>query len=95
MLALALVLLVILGGVNAMSYYRTVVRMPTRILTILARKPTVVFPQPRRHRQQYPQRGAPRQRQRKRARQLSPETPYESRFFSVSLERQRRRSSSL
>ncbi len=79
MLSLALVLLVILGGVNAMSY-RKVVRDADHILELLSEN-RGVFPK------QFPPDG----REGKLGplpilrHDLSPETPFESRFFSVLL----------
>ena len=82
MLALTLVLLVILGGINTMSYYRTVSDADA-ILTILAQNDGR-FPRPDGTASNTPN-GAPPDKGSGKERQLSPETPYESRFFSVSL----------
>ena len=80
MLSLALVLLVILGGVNAMSYHK-VVRDADHILALLSENQGA-FPKAlpwedgagKPDRLLHPGRG------------LSPETPFESRFFSVLLD---------
>lgn len=82
MLALTLVLLVILGGINTMSYYRTVSDADA-ILTILAQNDGR-FPRPNDGMNSAPEATPPDQNGGKE-RQMSPETPYESRFFSVSL----------
>lgn len=82
MLALTLVLLVILGGINTMNYYRTVSDADA-ILTILAQNDGR-FPRPDGTASNTPN-GAPPDKGSGKERQLSPETPYESRFFSVSL----------
>lgn len=80
MLSLALVLLVILGGVNAMSYQK-VVRDADRILTLLSENRGV-----------FPQQAPPDDRDGKPGpipgsdHGLGPETPFESRFFSVLLD---------
>ena len=79
MLSLALVLLVILGGVNAMSYQK-VVRDADRILALLSENRGV-----------FPQQTPPDDRGGKPGpipvlgHGISPETPFESRFFSVLL----------
>ena len=79
MLSLALVLLVILGGVNAMSYQK-VVRDADRILALLSES-----------RGGFPQQTPPDDRGGKPGpipvlgHGISPETPFESRFFSVLL----------
>ena len=79
MLSLALVLLVILGGVNAMSYQK-VVRDADRILDLLSENRGV-----------FPQQTPPDGREGKPGpipgfgHGFSPETPFESRFFSVLL----------
>ena len=79
MLSLALVLLVILGGVNAMSYQK-VVRDADRILDLLSENRGV-----------FPQQTPPDDRGGKPGpipvlgHGISPETPFESRFFSVLL----------
>ena len=79
MLSLALVLLVILGGVNAMSYQK-VVRDADRILALLSENRGV-----------FPQQTPPDGREGKPGpipvlgHGISPETPFESRFFSVLL----------
>ena len=79
MLSLALVLLVILGGVNAMSYQK-VVRDADRILDLLSENRGV-----------FPQQTPPDGRGGKPGpipgfgHGFSPETPFESRFFSVLL----------
>ena len=79
MLSLALVLLVILGGVNAMSYQK-VVRDADRILALLSENRGV-----------FPQQTPPDDRGGKPGpipgfgHGFSPETPFESRFFSVLL----------
>ena len=79
MLSLALVLLVILGGVNAMSYQK-VVRDADRILALLSEN-RGVFPQ------QTPpdDRGGQPGPIPVLGHGISPETPFESRFFSVLL----------
>ena len=82
MLSLALVLLVILGGVNAMSYQK-VVRDADRILALLSENRGV-----------FPQQTPPDDRGGKPGpipvlgHGISPETPFESRFFSVLLNEQ-------
>ena len=79
LLSLALVLLVILGGVNAMSYQK-VVRDADRILALLSENRGV-----------FPQQTPPDDRGGKPGpipvlgHGISPETPFESRFFSVLL----------
>ena len=79
MMSLALVLLVILGGVNAMSYQK-VVRDADRILVLLSENRGV-----------FPQQTPPDDRGGKPGpvpgggREFSPEAPFESRFFSVLL----------
>ena len=79
MLSLTLVLAVILGGVNYMSY-RKVVSDADTILVVLSQN-RGVFPQGR-PLEEVPASWAPEADQ---GRQwlFSPETPYESRFFSV------------
>ena len=80
MLSLALVLLVILGGVNAMSY-RKVVRDADHILQLLSEnRGTFPKPIPPAGREEKP-RPLPGF-----GHGLSPETPFESRFFSVLLD---------
>lgn len=80
MLSLALVLLVILGGVNAMSYQK-IVRDADHILELLSE-----------NRGTFPQQLPPDSRGGKpgplpaSGHALSPETPFESRFFSVLLD---------
>jgi two-component system sensor histidine kinase CiaH len=80
MVSLALVLLVILGGVNAMSYRKTV-RDADHILALLSE-----------NRGGFPKRFAPDGGEKPRPRfpaaepVFSPETPFESRFFSVLLD---------
>lgn len=80
MLSLALVLLVILGGVNAMSYQK-VVRDADRILTLLSENRGV-----------FPQQTPPDDRGGRPGpipgsdHVIGPETPFESRFFSVLLD---------
>ena len=83
MLALTLVLLVILGGINTMSYYRTVSDADA-ILTILAQN-NGRFPRPNDGMNSAPE-GTPPDQNGGKERQMSPETPYESRFFSVTLD---------
>ena len=83
MLALTLVLLVILGGINTMSYYRTVSDADA-ILTILAQNDGR-FPRPNDGMNSAPE-GTPPDQNGGKERQMSPETPYESRFFSVTLD---------
>lgn len=88
MLALALVLLVILGGVNIASYSRTVSDADA-ILTILAQNDGR-FPRPEDNADSAPTDTAPTDTPPDKGggkeRQMSPETPYESRFFSVTLD---------
>lgn len=83
MLSLAIVLTVILGGVNLMSYHK-VVADADAILAVLADNGGA-FPKP--NLQQAPP-GAPDDQRRDKldGPGLSPETPYESRFFSVALD---------
>ena len=83
MLALTLVLLVILGGINTMSYYRTGSDADA-ILTILAQH-NGRFPRPNDGMNSAPE-GTPPDQNGGKERQMSPETPYESRFFSVTLD---------
>lgn len=81
MLSLALVLLVILGGVNAMSYHK-IVRDADRILQLLSENQGA-----------FPKAPPPDGREGKPGplpgarRDLSPEAPFESRFFSVLLDK--------
>lgn len=81
MVSLALVLLVILGGVNAMSYHK-VVRDADHILALLSEN-RGAFPKPA----VPPEGGAGMpERPLPPGKGLSPETPFESRFFSVLLD---------
>lgn len=81
MLSLALVLLVILGGVNAMSYHK-IVRDADHILQLLSENQGA-----------FPKAPPPDGREGKPGhllgarRDLSPEAPFESRFFSVLLDK--------
>ena len=83
MASLAVVLLVILGGVNLMGYYRAVSDAGA-ILTVLAANDGT-FPKPRGGLQQPPPGEPGMKRDLFDQRGMSPETPYESRFFSVLL----------
>ena len=83
MASLAVVLLVILGGVNLMGYYRAVSDADA-ILTVLAANDGT-FPEPRGGLQQPPPGEPGMRRDLFDQRGMSPETPYESRFFSVLL----------
>lgn len=83
MASLAVVLLVILGGVNLMGYYRAVSDADA-ILTVLAANDGT-FPKPRGGLQQPPPGEPGMKRDLFDQRGMSPETPYESRFFSVLL----------
>lgn len=86
MLSLAVVLLVILGGVNLVSYQK-VVTDADAVLSLLAANGGV-FPKGHQDQGERPEDGAPPVLGKKdpfAPRILSPETPYESRFFSVVL----------
>ena len=89
MLSLSLVLLVILGGVNLMSYRKTV-SDTDMILELLAANEGA-FPQRMRMDDPLPRRGRADSPMAEegllRKRGFSDETPYESRFFSVLLDR--------
>lgn len=86
MLSLAVVLLVILGGVNLVSYQKVVADADT-VLSLLAANGGV-FPKGHQDQGERPEEGVPPVLGKKdpfAPRILSPETPYESRFFSVVL----------
>lgn len=86
MLSLAVVLLVILGGVNLVSYQK-VVADADAVLSLLAANGGV-FPKGHQDQGERPEEGVPPVLGKKdpfAPRILSPETPYESRFFSVVL----------
>ena len=86
MLSLAVVLLVILGGVNLVSYQKVVDDADT-VLSLLAANGGV-FPKSHQDQGERPEEGVPPVLGKKdpfAPRILSPETPYESRFFSVVL----------
>lgn len=86
MLSLAVVLLVILGGVNLVSYQKVVTDADT-VLSLLAANGGV-FPKGHQDQGERPEDGVPPVLGKKdpfAPRILSPETPYESRFFSVVL----------
>ena len=83
MLSLAIVLLVILGGVNLMSYQK-VVSDADSVLALLAANDGT-FPKPLGGLQQEPPGDPGIKRDPFGQRGMSPETPYESRFFSVLL----------
>lgn len=86
MLSLAVVLLVILGGVNLVSYQK-VVTDADAVLSLLAANGGV-FPKGHLDQGERPEDGVPPVLGKKdpfAPRILSPETPYESRFFSVVL----------
>lgn len=86
MLSLAVVLLVILGGVNLVSYQKVVTDADT-VLSLLAANGGV-FPKGHQDQGERPEEGVPPVLGKKdpfAPRILSPETPYESRFFSVVL----------
>ena len=86
MLSLAVVLLVILGGVNLVSYQK-VVTDADAVLSLLAANGGV-FPKGHQDQGERPEDGVPPVLGKKdpfAPRILSPETPYESRFFSVVL----------
>ena len=83
MLSLAIVLLVILGGVNLMSYHK-VVSDADAILAVLATNDGT-FPKHQGGLQQPPPGELGRKPDLFDQRGMSPETPYESRFFSVLL----------
>lgn len=83
MLSLAIVLLVILGGVNLMSYHK-VVSDADAILAVLATNDGT-FPKHQGGLQQPPPGEPGRKPDLFEQRGMSPETPYESRFFSVLL----------
>lgn len=80
MLSLSLVLFVILGGVNLMSYQK-IIRDSDRILRLLSENKGM-FPQKSSpfNKEEHPPEKTPALRD-----ALSPETPFESRFFSVLL----------
>lgn len=88
MISLAVVLAVILGGVNSMSYQK-VIRDADEVLTLLANN-NGAFPRSRNGGQDGQNggtaAGTPGARDTPGRRALSPETPYESRFFSVLLD---------
>lgn len=88
MLSLAVVLAVILGGVNLMSYQK-VVRDADEVLALLANN-NGAFPPGRgggpAGQDGGAEAGVPGERDAPARRALSPETPYESRFFSVLLD---------
>ena len=81
MLSLALVLLVILGGVNVMSYQK-ILRDSDHILSLLSENEGR-FPQQEPHMDSD---GRKPDRHSRSGHGLSPETPFESRFFSVLLD---------
>ena len=81
MLSLALVLLVILGGVNVMSYQK-ILRDSDHILSLLSENEGR-FPQQKPHMDSD---GRKPDRHSMSGHGLSPETPFESRFFSVLLD---------
>lgn len=86
MLSLAVVLLVILGGVNLVSYQKVVADADT-VLSLLAANGGV-FPKGHQDQGERPEEEVPPVLGKKdpfAPRILSPETPYESRFFSVVL----------
>ena len=86
MLSLAVVLLVILGGVNLVSYQKVVADADT-VLSLLAANGGV-FPKGHQDQGERAEEGVPPVLGKKdpfAPRILSPETPYESRFFSVVL----------
>ena len=83
MLSLAIVLLVILGGVNLMSYQKVVSDADTVLALLAANDGT--FPKPQGGLQQEPPGDPGIKRDSFGQRGMSPETPYESRFFSVLL----------
>ena len=83
MLSLAIVLLVILGGVNLMSYQKVVSDADTVLALLAANDGT--FPKPQGGLQQEPPGDPGIKRDPFGQRGMSPETPYESRFFSVLL----------
>lgn len=86
MLSLAVVLLVILGGMNLVSYQKVVADADT-VLSLLAANGGV-FPKGHQDQGERPEEGVPPVLGKKdpfAPRILSPETPYESRFFSVVL----------
>lgn len=87
MLSLFLVLLVILGTVNIVSYTKTVADADN-ILSLLSENqgafPMHLFPDKEMPRDD--QRQQPRDSRLQDRRHFSPETPYESRFFSVTLD---------
>ena len=89
MLSLALVLLVILGGINAMSY-RKAVDDADAILSVLAssqgRFPQQMPPEENAPAQKNPQGGKTGGEGMLRKRGFTDETPFESRFFSVLLD---------
>lgn len=89
MLALALVLLVILGGINIMNYRKTVADADA-ILSVLAesqgRFPQRLPPVEEDPAQKNPQGGKAGEDGMLRKRGFTDETPYESRFFSVLLD---------
>lgn len=88
MLALTLVLLVILGGINLVSYQKIIAESDA-ILALLADNDGR-FPMPENDFGQDAEKhkGAPPFDNRSNGYRLSPETPFESRFFRVSLNRQ-------
>lgn len=83
MLSLAIVLLVILGGVNLMSYQKVVSDADSVLVLLAANDGT--FPKPQGGLQQEPPGDPGIKRDPFGQRGMSPETPYESRFFSVLL----------
>lgn len=87
MVSLSLVLTVILGGVNLMSYHKVVADADAILLLLDANGG--VFPKSRGGTGEKPPDGAPAlAKEPLGQRAFSPETPYESRFFSVLLDQE-------